>query len=46
LDKENFPIKPEVENNGTVTNHTANRHGITGYLDDPSVTRRILAMLA
>jgi hypothetical protein len=30
-----------IENYSMVKNHTDNRHGIIGYLDDPSVAKRI-----
>jgi len=46
LDSSNFPVVPAIENNGTVKNHTDNRHGIAGYLDDANVARRILDVLA
>jgi hypothetical protein len=36
-----FDIDPAVENKTDVDNHTDNRHGITGYLDDRVVARRI-----
>jgi hypothetical protein len=36
-----FDVQPAVENKTDVDNHTANNHGITGYLDDPVVARRI-----
>lgn len=36
-----FDIDPAVENRTDVHNHTNNRHGIAGYLDDPVVARRI-----
>ena len=42
LDADNFPVQPPVENNSKVRNHTPNRHGIAGYLDDPEVSKRIL----
>jgi hypothetical protein len=45
LDAANFPVKPIVENNNTVNNHTDNRHGIDGYLDDKTVATRILDTL-
>jgi hypothetical protein len=45
LDAANFPVVPAVENNATVKNHTANRHGIDGYLDDANVAKRILDTL-
>lgn len=41
-----FGVTPEVENKTDVDNHTANRHGISGYLDDAEVARRIHAALA
>ena len=41
LDARNFPLDPEVENKTDVNNHTENRHGIAGYLDDPVVAKRI-----
>jgi len=41
LDEERFPVRPPVENTTDVRNTTANRHGISGYLGDPVVARRI-----
>lgn len=41
LDDANFRIKPKIENYTKVDNHTENRHGIDGYLDDPYVARKI-----
>lgn len=41
LDGENFPVTPAVGNHGKVRNHTDNRHGIDGYLDDPEVAKAI-----
>jgi hypothetical protein len=41
LDAERFPVQPTVENYGEVRNPTPNKHGITGYLGDPEVARRI-----
>jgi hypothetical protein len=44
LDPKNFPIDPAVpaiENKRDVDNDTDNRHGISGYLGDPVVARRI-----
>ncbi|MCK9988145.1 MAG: hypothetical protein AzoDbin1_04617 [Azoarcus sp.] len=46
LDATNFPVAPAIENNPTVKNHTPNRHGIVGYLDDPSVVKHILGALS
>jgi hypothetical protein len=43
LDEANFPITPRIENYAMVQNHTDNRHGIIGYLDDRDVAGRILA---
>jgi hypothetical protein len=42
LDETNFPVKPAIENNNGVKNHTDNRHGIVGYLDDAKVAKHIL----
>jgi pimeloyl-ACP methyl ester carboxylesterase len=42
LDGSNFPVRPDVTNFDGVKNHTDNRHGIDGYLDDPKVATRIL----
>jgi len=41
LDDRNFPLTPAIMNHTKVNNRTANRHGITGYLDDPWVARQI-----
>ena len=41
LDGANFPVQPPVENYSNVKNHTDNRHGIVGYLDDSKVAARI-----
>lgn len=41
LDRNNFPVTPAVTNYGKVKNHTDNRHGIVGYLDDPTVAKAI-----
>ena len=45
LDGQNFPVQPAIENNSTVKNHTDNRHGISGYLDDTAVAKRIMGEL-
>ncbi|WP_295432894.1 hypothetical protein [uncultured Thiodictyon sp.] len=45
LDKKNFPVTPAVTNYGKVKNHTDNRHGIVGYLDDPKVALAIYEAL-
>jgi hypothetical protein len=44
LDPENFPIdppNPPIENKTDIQNHTDNRHGISGYLDNDIVASRI-----
>lgn len=41
LDEGNFPVNPVIENRREVHNHTSNRHGISGYLDDLVVARRL-----
>jgi hypothetical protein len=41
LDTEHFGIQPPIENSNDVVNHTANRHGIAGYLDNKVVARRL-----
>jgi hypothetical protein len=41
LDAERFQVQPTIENYGQVRNPTPNKHGITGYLSDPEVARRI-----
>jgi hypothetical protein len=46
LDAENFAIKPPIENYPSVRNHTENRHGIDGYLDDSEVAAHIAKALA
>lgn len=46
LDATNFAVTPSVQNAAKVNNHTGNRHGIVGYLDDPGVVGRILDALA
>lgn len=45
LDAAHFRIDPEMENKLDVDNPTENRHGISGYLSDPDVARRIHAAL-
>lgn len=46
LDANNFPVGGTITNHGDVRNHTSNRHGIVGYLDDASVARRVVDALA
>ncbi|MDB6175041.1 MAG: hypothetical protein JWL59_4352 [Chthoniobacteraceae bacterium] len=41
LDAHNFNITPPIENNGIIDNTTDNQHGISGYLDDANVARKI-----
>ena len=41
LTTDNFDVDPPVENKVDVDNPTQNRHGISGYLGDPDVARRI-----
>jgi len=45
LDADNFGIKPPIENYPFVKNHTDNRHGIDGYLDDLKVAAHIAKAL-
>jgi hypothetical protein len=45
LDSAHFPVTPAVENYAGVHNPTPNRHGISGYLGDPVVARRIHSAL-
>lgn len=42
LDEANFAVPRPIDNFGDVKNHTDNRHGIKGYLDDGEVAKRIL----
>lgn len=46
LDDTNFPVTPAVLNYSKVKNHTDNRHGIDGYLDDGRVAEAIHQALA
>ncbi len=41
LTERHFPVDPAIENKTDVRNHTRNRHGIAGYLEDPEVARWI-----
>jgi len=45
LDEITWPISPAIENHASVKNHTSNHHGISGYLDDPTVARAIYEAL-
>jgi pimeloyl-ACP methyl ester carboxylesterase len=46
LNAENFGITPPIKNYPFVNNHTDNRHGIDGYLDDAEVAAQIGAALS
>lgn len=41
LDDTNFGITPAIRNHAGVLNHTDNRHGIAGYLDNKDVAKEI-----
>jgi hypothetical protein len=45
LDAANFTVTPPIDNFAGVDNHTSNRHGIAGYLDDATVAKRVLDAL-
>ena len=45
LDDEHFPADPSIVNSNGVDNHTGNRHGIIGYLNDADVARQVTAAL-
>ena len=45
LDQSGFPIMPAIENKTDVDNHTENRAGIAGYLNDRVVAKRIYEAL-
>lgn len=45
LTDRNFSVDPDIENKTDVDNHTRNRHGIAGYLEDPDVATWIHAAL-
>jgi hypothetical protein len=46
LDKVNFDVDPGINNKGSVSNRTDNRHGIAGYLDDADVAKAIHSALS
>lgn len=46
LDQKRFPTQPAILNHDQVNNHTPNRHGIAGYLDDPQVARAVVEGLS
>ncbi|MBC7842471.1 MAG: hypothetical protein H7099_09165 [Gemmatimonadaceae bacterium] len=41
LTKKHFDTGGTISNHDKVKNHTSNQHGISGYLDDPDVAKRI-----
>ena len=41
LDAAHFPVTPAIENKTDIDNPTPNRHGISGYLSDAVVAKRI-----
>lgn len=45
LDEKHFNITPLIENKSDVNNHTTNRHGIEGYLNDKVVAKEIFEAL-
>lgn len=45
LDSSYFPVNPSIINNNGVKNHTENRHGIVGYLNDGGVAAAIISGL-
>lgn len=45
LTPDRFDVDPAIENKTDVRNHTENRHGIAGYLDDADVAKRIFQAL-
>lgn len=45
LDETTWPVLPSITNLGSVKNHMENRHGISGYLDNPDVARDIYEAL-
>lgn len=45
LNKAHFDIDPAIENFNKINNQTDNRHGIEGYLNDPTVARKIYESL-
>lgn len=46
LDTTTFDVTPAIENKVDVDNHTENRHGIEGYIDDRDVARKIYDALS
>ncbi|WP_299770850.1 alpha/beta hydrolase [uncultured Tateyamaria sp.] len=45
LDQDNFDVRPAISNIVSIRNQTRNRHGISGYLDKPSVVSKVVAAL-
>jgi len=45
LNQEFFNVRPSIVNTNHVKNHTSNRHGIDGYLDDKEVALEIYKAL-
>lgn len=45
LTANSFPTNPPITNNDDIDNHTANRHGISGYLGDANVAKEIYIAL-
>lgn len=45
LDASNFDVRPPIENKTDVQNRTENRHGISGYLEDPVVAGKVIEFL-
>lgn len=45
LDDIHFPTDPAINNDSSVDNHTDNRHGIVGYLDEPELARQLAASI-
>lgn len=46
LDRTHFPISPSIENKLDVQNDTDNQHGISGYLQDEVVAKKIYDALS
>ncbi len=45
LNQHNFDVTPAIDNKNDIRNFTDNRHGIEGYLADPSVAGKIVEFL-
>jgi hypothetical protein len=45
LDAAHFPVTPTIENKTNVDNPTENRHGISGYLSDAVIAKKIFDAL-